>query len=376
MKRLLFVAFLLIITGVFVASNIYTFIPIYQNISVSIDITIEQAVVGGSVFSFSYACGLLFFGPLSEKIGRKKVILFGLILSFLATGLIGFSFNNKSLYLFRCLQGFALGSFPPVAFAYIFDVFPLRYRTLVLALINCGFLFAGILGQLISSSITYFYRWEYVFYCFAIIYFILFISSFFILPTVPVAKQAAASLFQDVSKIIKDPSIVICYMITFSILLTFIAFYDGIGQYLLEEYSINQLTLFKIRAIGLIGASFSLLTGKLVRHFGDRSTLLIGLYLVAFSLFFLVFIRTPLIISIMSIPFIAAISLLYPSLISIIGKLGEHARGSAISLYSFTLMAGGSLGSLLASRLDFPLLVVILIGLFILNISLCMRLKL
>ncbi|WP_010283452.1 MFS transporter [Bacillus timonensis] len=375
MKRLNLVAFLLIITGVFVASNIYTFIPIYQSISDSIQISVEQAVVGGSIFSFSYACGLLFFGPLSEKIGRKKIILLGLILSFLATGLVGFSYNEKSLYVFRCLQGFALGSFPPVAFAYIFDVFPLRHRTFVLALINCGFLFAGILGQLISSSLTYFYGWQYVFYCFAIIYLFLFISGLFILPSVPVAKQARASFFHEFCIMIKNPSLVICYIITFSILLTFISFYDGIGQYLHDEYSIDQQALFKIRAIGLIGASFSILTGKLVRRFGDRRTLLLGLCLVAISLSFLLFIRTPVMIAVMSIPFIAALSLLYPSLISIIGKLGKHARGSAISLYSFTLMTGGSLGALLASGLPFSLLVVSLIGIFIINIALSVKLK-
>ncbi|MEH7235549.1 MFS transporter [Bacillus sp. JJ1562] len=375
MKRLFLAALFLIFTGVFVASNIYTFIPIYQSISDSIHITVEQVVVGGSIFSFSYACGLLFFGPLSEKIGRKKVILLGLILSFLATGLVGFSFNDKSLYLFRSLQGFALGSFPPVAFTYIFDVFPLRHRTLVLALINCGFLFAGILGQLISSSITYFYGWEYVFYGFAIMYLVLFMSGLFFLPTVPVAKQECASLFQDLCKIIKNPTLVTCYIITFSILLTFISFYDGLGQYLQEEYSINQKKLFKIRAIGLIGASFSLLTGKLVRHFGDRRTLLLGLCLVAFSLINLLFIRTPVMVAIVSIPLVAAISLLYPSLISIIGKLGEHARGSAISLYSFTLMTGGSLGALLASALDFSILLVSLLGLFTFNIALSLRLK-
>ncbi|MCC3355527.1 MFS transporter [Bacillus sp. REN16] len=376
MKRLFFVASLLIITGVFVASNIYTFIPLYQNIADSLHISVEQAVIGGSIFSFSYACGLLFFGPLSEKIGRKTVILLGLILAFFFTGLVGFSFDEKSLYLFRSLQGFALGSFPPVAFAYIFDAFPLRHRTLVLALINCGFLFAGILGQLISSSITYFYGWEHVFYCFAIIYLFLFICGLFFLPTVPVAKQATTSLFQDLFIIMKNPSLIICYLITFSVLLTFISFYDGISQYLYENYSIDQQIIFKIRALGLVGASFSLLTGKLVRLFGDRRTLLMGLFLVVLSLSSLLFIRTPGIIAFMSIPFIAAISLLYPALISIIGKLGEHARGSAISVYSFTLMTGGSLGALLASALDFPILIVSLIGLFTFSIAVSVRLKL
>lgn len=373
LKRFFLVAFLLIITGVFVASNIYTFIPIYQSISDSIDITIEKAVLGGSVFSFFYAIGLLTFGPLSERVGRKKVIVSGLFFSIVTTWLVGFSFNEASLYVFRGLQGIALGSFAPVAFAYTFEIFPVRHQTLVLALINSGFLIAGILGQLISSSITYFYGWEYVFYSFAVIYLVLFIGSLFIYPSVPVTKEADASFFQDFYKIVKNPSIVICYIITFSILLSFISFYDGIGQYL---NGVDEQTLFKIRAIGLIGASLSLFTGKLVQQFGDRRTLLIGLSLATTSLLCLLMSKTPGVIAVLSIPFVASISLLFPSIISLVGKLGEHARGSAISIYSFTLLTGASFGPIIASALDFPILLVSLIGVFIFNIALSMRLKL
>nr|WP_304213290.1 MFS transporter [Fredinandcohnia onubensis] len=373
MNRLFLVAFLLIITGIFVASNIYTLIPIYQSISDSIDITIEKAVLGGSIFSFFYAIGLLTFGPLSERVGRKKVIVSGLFFSMVTTWFVGFSFNEVSLYIFRGLQGIALGSFAPVAFAYTFEIFPVRHQTLVLALINSGFLIAGILGQLMSSSITYFYGWEYVFYSFAMIYLVLFIGSLFIYPSVPSMKKAGASLFQDFYKIIKNPSLVKCYIITFSILLSFISFYDGIGQYL---NGVNEQTLFKIRAIGLIGASLSLFTGKLVQKFGDRRTLLIGLSLATTSLLCLLMSSRPGVIAVLSIPFVASISLLFPSIISLVGKLGEHARGSAISLYSFTLLTGASFGPIIASALDFPILLVSLIGVFIFNLALSMRLKL
>ncbi|MEK5443814.1 MFS transporter [Fredinandcohnia sp. FSL W7-1320] len=375
MKHLFLVAFLLIITGLFVAANIYTFIPIYQSISDSIHISIEKAVLGGSIFSFFYAIGLLTFGPLSERVGRKKVIVYGLFLSIVTTGLVSFSFNEASLYVFRGLQGFALGSFAPVAFAYTFEIFPVQHQTLVLALINSGFLIAGILGQLMSSSITYFYGWENVFYCFAGIYLVLFIGSLFIYPSLPVTKKDDASLLQDFYKIVRNPALVICYIITFSILLSFVAFYDGIGQYLNEQHGADEQTLFKIRAIGLIGASLSLFTGKFVQRFGDRRTLLFGLILATTSLIFLFMSQTPGLIAILSVPFVASISLLFPSIISLVGKLGEHARGSAISLYSFTLLTGASLGPIIASTLDFPILLVMLIGVFIFNIAMGLRLK-
>ncbi len=375
LKRLFFVASLLIITGIFIASNIYTLIPIYQNVSDSLNITVNQTVFGGSIFSFFYAIGLLTFGPLSERLGRKKVIVYGLLISAVTTWLVGLSFNQMSLYLFRGLQGLALGSFAPVAFAYTFEVFPVRHRTLVLALINSGFLVAGILGQLISSSITFFYQWEYVFYNFAGIYLVLFVCGIFIYPSVRVTNQAGASLLQDFHNIGRNSTLLICYGITFTILFTFISFYDGIGQYLHEEYSIDPQTLMNIRAFGLIGAFLSLFTGKLVQNFGDQRTLLFGLSLGTLSLFSILLSETPTIMAILTIPFVASISLLFPSIISLVGKLGEHARGSAISIYSFTLLTGASFGPIIASVLDFTVLLMTLIGIFLFNIALTMRLK-
>lgn len=373
LKRLSTVAFLLILTGIFIASNIYTLLPIYNDVARDLSISTEQAVWGSSIFSIFYACGLLTFGPFSEKVGRKKVIVVGLFVSALTTGIVGFSFNEASFYISRGFQGFALGSFAPVAFAYTFDLFPMKQRTLVLALINSGFIIAGILGQLISSVLTNLFGWETVFYCFAIIYLLLFICGLFTFPSISIKQKSGNSVLTDMFVLLKNRSLLKCYVVAFTILLTFVSFYDGLGRYVSEAHMVDEKTLFIIRAIGLIGASLSFFSGKLVQKFGAKLTLRIGLYLTAGSLLLLLLAQTPMLLAILSIPFVAAISLLYPAVISLIGTIGEHARGSAISIYSFTLLTGASIGPILASLLDFNLLLVFLIGLFVINLLLSMK---
>ncbi|MFT4414875.1 MFS transporter [Fredinandcohnia humi] len=375
MKHLTIVGFLLILMGICIASNIYTLIPIYENIARNMNRTVEQTIFGSSVFSICYACGLLIFGPVSEKIGRKKVIITGLFFSFLTTGVVGFAFDETSLYMFRGLQGFALGTFAPVAFAYTFELFPIKHRTLVLALINSGFLIAGILGQLISTALTNLYSWEYVFYSFALIYLLLFLSGIIFLPNIPLVQRNGTSIVKDMLLLVRDPSLFKCYVITFSILLSFVSFYDGIGRFLREVYSVNDETLFHIRAIGLIGASLSFFAGKIVKKIGDKQTLVTGLLLTICSLLLLLFAISPFLIAIFSIPFVAALSLLYPSIISIIGTIGQHNRGSAISLYSFTLLVGASIGPIIANVIDFPVLLLSLTGMFLLNLFLSLRIN-
>jgi len=375
MKQLC-VALFLILTGVFIVSNIYTLIPIYQDIAVGLDITFEQAVYGSSVFSLCYAFGLLSFGPISEKLGRKQVLVIGLLFSSISTAITGLAFNDSSFYLFRGIQGFALASFAPVAFAYTFDIFSERSRTLVLALINSGFLVAGIVGQLISSLFTLHLGWQFVFFGFAIIYGFLFIIG---LKALPKSEHTTNSMNRRVVSemllVLKDKNLLQCYCITFTLLLSFVAYYDGLANYFTQVIIMNPDTLFLIRAFGLLGAILSIFTGRIIKTFGEKKTLAFGMCLAIASLLLLLFYRNPAFVCLSSVCFVAAISLLLPSVISVIGTIADSRRGIAISLYSFILLTGASIGPIIASRFTFSGLLTLLVGLFLINLFICRRVK-
>ncbi|MBE4909280.1 MFS transporter [Bacillus luteolus] len=372
--RLLFVAVFLVFTGISIASNIYTLIPIYHDISLDLNISSTKAVLASSVFSFCYAIGLLMFGPMSEKFGRKLVIVLGLLCSSITTIIVGLSTSEWLLYLSRGLQGIALATFAPVAFSYTFDLFPAKPRTLVLALINSGFLMAGILGQLVSSFITDYLSWEYVFYFFGLVYFGLFGIGCVLFPKHVVPSQSREVL-KNMIRLLKNSLLIKSYLITFTLLLTFVAFYDGITRYLTNELQVESEVLFAIRGAGLLGAVLSLFTGKIIAAVGEMKTLKLGLCLTICSLFPLIILPSPKLIAILSIFFVASISLLLPSIISFIGKNGGEHRGSALSIYSFTLLTGASLGPVLAEFLLFNKLVLLLIGLFTLNLIVGSKLK-
>ncbi len=372
--RLLFIAIFLVFTGISIASNIYTLIPIYHDISLDLNISTTTAVLASSVFSFCYAIGLLMFGPMSEKFGRKLVIVLGLLCSSITTIFVGLSTSESLLYLSRGLQGIALATFAPVAFSYTFDLFPTKPRTLVLALINSGFLMAGILGQLVSSYVSDILSWEFVFHLFGLVYFVLFLIGIVLFPKKKVSSQTR-DVIKNMVHLLRNPLLVKCYFITFTLLLTFVAFYDGITRYLTNELQVESDVLFAIRGVGLIGALLSIFTGKFVAAVGEMKTLILGLCLTICSLFPLLIISSPEGIAILSILFVASISLLLPSIISFIGiNSGKH-RGSAISIYSFTLLTGASLGPVLAEFLVFNNLILLLIALFTINLVVGSKLK-
>lgn len=357
-------AVLLTITGVFVASNIYTLIPIYEAISKSLHIGQNQVVFAGSLFSFFYALGLLYFGPASDKFGRRRIILFGMFASVLSTMAVGFSDNLISLYVSRSLQGLTLGSFAPVAFAYSFDLFTPKNRTLFLVFINTGFLMAGIFGQLISSSITLHFQWEYVFYFFALCYLLLFVCGFMIYPKTKLPIDEKKSMITIMGKLIRNKLLLRCYGITFTLLFSFVAFYDALGRF----FAGAQEQLFILRAIGLTGAVLSLFTGKFIDYFGVDKTMFAGFLIGAGSLFPLLFISNSAAFMFSSIFFVASISILIPTVITLIGSLGGVHRAKALSLYSFFLLTGTSFASPVAIMLSFRQILALLIGFFLLNL--------
>ena len=138
---------LFVITGIMVASNIYTLIPLYPSIGNEFQIPGTEVAMESILFTFFYAFGLLFFGPLSDYAGRRKVILTGLFMSAVTTWLVSTANQPVSLYIFRALQGFTLASFAPVTFSYTFEIFGDKKRTFWLALINAGFLAAGMVDS-------------------------------------------------------------------------------------------------------------------------------------------------------------------------------------------------------------------------------------
>jgi MFS family permease len=350
---------LLVIMAVFVACNIYTLIPIYEVVGSSISIATEQVVFAGSIFTFCYAAGLFLFGGLSDLIGRKTVIVFGMGISALLTAAVALSSDDWSLYITRGLQGFFLGSFAPVAFAYSYELFESKKRTLLLALINSGFLAAGILGQIISSSLSGWFGWQIVFYFFAAVYGCLFLLGLTELPVTGQMSKKSLTLSSYIS-ILKKPPLLICYGVVFLLLFTFVGYYDSLSRY----YPGTAGELLAIRSVGLAGATLSIFTGYFIKQHGETKTLFLGLALGSLSILPLLFFSNLFVFLFSSITFVSSISLLIPTIITFIGNSAEADRGKALSLYSFILLAGASLAPLIMMLLSYKQSLYLLITVF------------
>jgi len=345
--------------AVCVASNIYLLIPIYTELAEGLSITYDEAVFSSTIFTFCYATGLLCFGPISASFSKRNVLFFGMIASFCLTLMITFSTSLTSFYLSRGLQGFVLGSFAPVAYAYCFDAFTVNRRTFIIAIINTGFLMAGIIGQLISSLTVNVLDWRAVFYFFGVCYLCLSLGAFYLLPDVLVQKKGKPVDTFTTGRLFQTP-LILGLSITFITLMSFVSIYEEFAQYYVEQ----EKELFYSRCIALIGTPLSLFSSFWIKKYSLINILLTCIAIIISSFVLMILTKQLIIITILSLFFVSAVAIFIPSLITFIGELAGDKRATAISLYSFTLLTGASIGPLVANLLSFQYVLLLFIVLF------------
>jgi MFS family permease len=108
----------------------------------------EQVGLAGSAYLVGAVLGALFFGRLTDRLGRKKLFSVTVLVYLLATAATAFSWDVWSFLLFRFLTGAGIGGEYAAINSAIQELIPARYRGRTDLAINGSFWVGAALGAL------------------------------------------------------------------------------------------------------------------------------------------------------------------------------------------------------------------------------------
>ncbi|APG87356.1 benzoate transport protein BenK (plasmid) [Sinorhizobium americanum CCGM7] len=112
---------------------------------------------------FGMMFGALFFGPLADRIGRKKGIAISFLLFSLSTLLTGFASSPEQFKIFRFIAGLGCGGLMPNAVALMNEYAPKRLRGTMVALMFSGYSVGGMVAAGLGIGLIPQFGWKPMF---------------------------------------------------------------------------------------------------------------------------------------------------------------------------------------------------------------------
>ncbi|WP_165495263.1 MFS transporter [Actinomadura roseirufa] len=327
--------------------QLYGMIPLLGRVAAGWHVAPASLTWLVSVYGFGYAAGFLIFGPLSDRLGRRRVMLAGVAATAVTTALVATAPAPGAALALRVLQGLTIGAFPPAAMAYIAERVEPRRRLVAVTAMTTGFLSSAVLGQLAAQGLAAVLGWRSFFLAggaaFAAAALLL---RWALLPDGPSGGTSPWAAYRAMIPLLGAPGLRRLFLAVPTVLGSFVALYTG-----LQLTGTSGLLGLRASALPVILA-VPFATARLARIPGPaRVGLALALSAAGTALIGLLHPGT-LGLALLLMAVTAGTCVAAPGLIDTIGTRAGAARAPAVSLFSALLFAGASLGPQLAGALS------------------------
>lgn len=221
---------------------------------------IELTITG---FLLGFALAQIIWGPISDRIGRKKPLKIGLIL--FVIGSIGCALSNtiSQIVFWRIIQAFGACVGPMISRAMIRDKYNRTQAAEMLSTLMIVMAIAPIVGPLLGGQIIKFSSWPIVFWLLAVFGILMYVAIQRLPETLPVDKQAKTSLintFKKYGKLFKNTDFMIYTLCVTFFYMGVYAFVTGSPDTYIVYFNVKPEYygyLFALNILGLMGFSFA-----------------------------------------------------------------------------------------------------------------------
>ncbi|MDP3922224.1 MAG: multidrug effflux MFS transporter [Hydrogenophaga sp.] len=222
----------------------------------------------------------LLYGPLSDRLGRKNILLFGLFVAGVGSVLAALSPNLGLLTLARVLQGAGSAAGMVVGRAMVQDLFQGPARTRVMAYIGMTMGLCPPLATIIGGQLHVRLGWQSNFVLMAVLAAVLFVAAWRGLPdhqkATTVQPHWLRAMGASYARLAREPAFILYVALLSMITATFYTFLSG-APIVLGSYGVGPEGIgYYIMSIPLAYIVGNYLTSHLVHRTGDRTMMLLG----------------------------------------------------------------------------------------------------
>lgn len=305
----------------------------------------------GTTYALAYGVGFLIFGPLSDRYGRKPILVPGMVLLAIVTAGLAVAPSLPAFALLRTAQGLVAASFSTVALAYIGEALPPRWRSTAIGFMSTAFLSAGILGQVYAQAVAEARSHHWVFGL-AAPAFAIAAAALAIILIEPSRSEGPVSLgqkYRALARLAVRRELALVNAASFPVLLSFVGMYAALGPVLQNQFRLDHTSVLLVRLAGLPAMLLAPAAGWLIGRYGATRVGGVGFVLAAAGLVAeAILVRSLGALVAASVIFVLGVATVIPSVISLVGSRGGSSRAGALAINGLVVFAGASCGPLAA----------------------------
>lgn len=301
-----------------------------------------------TVTTLAVALAAPFAGVLSDRYGRKRVLLVSVVLLGLSTGLAGTAHDLHGLLVWRAIEGLCIPGVFTSAVAYIGEEWPPSQAPAVTALYISGSVAGGFFGRFIAGMVTAHAGWPAAFVALGAVNLLLAALMWRGLPAstrFQASRGGLGDILSGFARHLRNRKLLGTYGIGFGILFsqvctfTYVSFHLAAPPY---DFDLKDLSL--LFTVYLVGMVVTPLAGRLGARFGQRPVFVAAVAAGAAGM--ALTLLPPVAAIVVGLTLSSAGVFIAQSMAtSLVPRFAREARSAAVGLYVMLYYIGGSVGA-------------------------------
>ena len=163
-----------------------------------------------STYFLGYTLAQIFLGPLSDTVGRRKVLFSCMVFYTVISFLCSLSPDIYTLMVLRFFQGVGIAAVTVISRTLVTDAFEGKQRAAVTSYISIGWSIGPLIGPVIVGYLQFYFGWQSNFYFFALYGLLILIVVFLLFPETHkhVLPFHPTTIFRNYIEILRRPQFV------------------------------------------------------------------------------------------------------------------------------------------------------------------------